>query len=64
MNIAGIAIILQMRERMEQMNSDMQNFVSYMRDEMLSRMQQPPRSESGLVPLKRTVVVGKTVRKR
>ncbi|WP_041592698.1 MerR family transcriptional regulator [Terriglobus roseus] len=63
-NIAGIAIILQMRERMEQMNSDMQNFVSYMRDEMLSRMQQPPRSESGLVPLKRTVVVGKTVRKR
>ncbi|SEC25907.1 MerR family transcriptional regulator [Terriglobus roseus] len=63
-NIAGIAIILQMRERMEQMNSDMQNFVSYMRDEMLSRMQQPPRSEAGLVPMKRTVVVGKTVRKR
>src|ERR1700744_1682549 len=59
-NIAGIAIILQMRERMEQMNADMQNFVSYMRDEMLSRMQQP-RTEAGLVPLRRTLVMGKTV---
>jgi MerR family transcriptional regulator, heat shock protein HspR len=63
-NIAGIAIILQMRERMEQMNADMQNFVSYVRNEMLSQMQQPPRSEAGLVPLKRTVVIGKTVKKR
>ncbi len=60
-NIAGIAIILQMRERMEQMNADMQNFVSYMRDEMLSRMQQQPRSESGLVPMRRPVLVGKPV---
>ena len=57
-NIAGIAIILQMRERMEQMNADMQNFVSYVRNEMLSRMQQPPRAEAGLVPMRRTVVVG------
>ena len=63
-NIAGIAIILQMRERMEQMNADMQNFVSYVRNEMLSRMQQPPRAEAGLVPMRRTVVVGKPVKKR
>ena len=63
-NIAGIAIILQMRERMEQMNADMQNFVNYVRNEMLSRMQQPPRAESGLVPLSRTVVMGKPVKKR
>jgi MerR family transcriptional regulator/heat shock protein HspR len=61
-NIAGIAIILQMRERMEQMNTDMQSFVSYVRTEMLSRMHQPPRAESGLVPMRRSsVVVGKTV---
>ena len=60
-NIAGIAIILQMRERMEQMNSDMQNFVSYVRNEMLSRMQQPPRAEAGLVPMRRNVVMGKAV---
>ena len=60
-NIAGIAIILQMRERMEQMNTDMQSFVSYVRTEMLSRMQQPPRDEAGLVPMRRNVVMGKTV---
>ena len=63
-NIAGIAIILQMRERMEQMNADMQNFVNYVRNEMLSRMQQPPRAEAGLVPFSRTVVIGKPVKKR
>ncbi len=38
-NIAGIAIILQMRERMEEMNRQMQSFVDYVRTEMLSRMQ-------------------------
>ncbi len=56
-NIAGIAIILQMRERMEQMNADMQNFVSYMRDEMLSRMQQQQNPGAGLVALRRAAVV-------
>src|SRR4030088_2146868 len=39
-NIAGIAIILQMRERMEEMNRHMQEFVDYVRTEMLARMQQ------------------------
>ena len=40
-NIAGIAIILQMRERMEEMNRQMQNFVEYVRSEMLTRFQRP-----------------------
>ena len=39
-NIAGIAIILQMRERMEEMNRQMQDFVDYVRTEMLTKMQQ------------------------
>src|ERR1700747_3046575 len=39
-NIAGIAIILQMRERMEEMNRQMQSFVEYVRSEMIGRMQQ------------------------
>ena len=39
-NIAGIAIILQMRERMEEMNRQMQDFVEYVRTEMLTKMQQ------------------------
>src|SRR6201999_2712097 len=39
-NISGIAIILQMRERMEEMNRQMQSFVDYVRSEMLTRFQQ------------------------
>jgi MerR family transcriptional regulator/heat shock protein HspR len=54
-NIAGIAVILQMRERMEEMNRQMQGFVDYVRTEMLSRMQQGP--SAGLIPMRRPVVV-------
>jgi MerR family transcriptional regulator/heat shock protein HspR len=54
-NIAGIAIVLQMRERMEEMNRQMQGFVDYVRTEMLTRMQQQP--GSGLVPVSRPVMV-------
>ena len=57
-NIAGIAIILQMRERMEEMNRQMQSFVDYVRTEMLERMQhQGMGQESAIVPMHRTVVV-------
>lgn len=59
-NIAGIAIVLQMRERMEEMNRQMQGFVDYVRTEMLSRMQAtqaPP--QAGLVPLPRPVMMPK-----
>jgi MerR family transcriptional regulator/heat shock protein HspR len=56
-NIAGIGIILQMRERMEEMNRQMQGFVDYVRTEMLSRMQQTQNQPAGLVPLRRPVIV-------
>ncbi|MHB1020934.1 MAG: MerR family transcriptional regulator [Acidobacteriaceae bacterium] len=57
-NIAGIAIILQMRERMEEMNRQMTGFVDYVRTEMLSRMQNGGSfSEAGLVPMRRPVIV-------
>ncbi|HTA78921.1 MAG TPA: helix-turn-helix transcriptional regulator [Terracidiphilus sp.] len=57
-NIAGIAIILQMRERMEEMNRQMQSFVEYVRSEMLSRFQQAAPSSSGaIVPLRKPAVV-------
>ena len=55
-NIAGIAIVLQMRERMEEMNRQMQGFVDYVRTEMLTRMQQQ-QPGSGLVPVSRPVIV-------
>ena len=59
-NIAGIAIILQMRERMEEMNRQMQNFVDYVRSEMLSRFQQGAAGSAGaIVPLRKSVVVSK-----
>ena len=65
-NIAGIAIILQMRERMEEMNRQMQDFVDYVRTEMLAKMQQGmPGSEGALVALRRPLAVPvATTRKR
>ncbi len=57
-NIAGIAIILQMRERMEEMNRQMQDFVDYVRTEMLAQMQHGiPANEGALVALRRPMVV-------
>jgi MerR family transcriptional regulator, heat shock protein HspR len=56
-NIAGIAIVLQMRERMEEMNRQMQGFVDYVRTEMLSRMQHGANPGAGLVPLRRPVIL-------
>jgi MerR family transcriptional regulator, heat shock protein HspR len=62
-NIAGIAIILQMRERMEEMNRQMQDFVDYVRTEMLSRMQHGTQNPvAAMVPLRRSVVVSSEVR--
>ena len=58
-NISGIAIILQMRERMEEMNRQMQSFVDYVRSEMLQRVQQaaPNLNEAAIVPLRKPVVM-------
>ena len=55
-NMAGIAIILQMRERMEEMNRQMQGFVDYVRSEMLTRMQSDA-GPSAIVPLRRPTIV-------
>src|ERR1700676_2782067 len=56
-NIAGIAIVLQMRERMEEMNRQTQDFVHYVRTEMLTRFQQAaPSSGAAIVPMRRPVV--------
>ncbi len=57
-NIAGIGIILQMRERMEEMNRQMQSFVDYVRSEMLARVQQAAQQATpGLVPLRRPAII-------
>ena len=65
-NISGIAIILQMRERMEEMNRQMQSFVDYVRTEMLQHMQQnvPMANEAAMVPLRKPVVEPPPIRER
>ena len=62
-NIAGIAIILQMRGRMEAMNLQMQDFVQYVRTEMLSRMHRAAEPSAAMVPLRRPVIVPAEKRK-
>jgi MerR family transcriptional regulator, heat shock protein HspR len=56
-NIAGIAIILQMRERMEEMNRQMQSFVDYVRTEMLTHMQGFQGHGTAMIPLRKSLVV-------
>jgi MerR family transcriptional regulator/heat shock protein HspR len=69
-NIAGIGIILQMRERMEEMNRQMQSFVEYVRSEMLARFHAAaPGSAGAIVPIRKTpaikaVVAPRTVNSR
>jgi MerR family transcriptional regulator/heat shock protein HspR len=63
-NIAGIAIILQMRERMEEMNRQMQDFVDYVRSEMLTKMQQGMPANEGAIVALRPIGVPVVARKR
>ena len=56
-NISGISIILQMRERMEIMQKQMQEFVSYVQEEIMQRasaVSDPTRG--AIVPLRRSVL--------
>src|ERR1700679_881735 len=57
-NIAGIGIILQMRERMEEMNRQMHSFVEYVRTEMLTHVQAAgAASKSAIVPMRKPIMV-------
>lgn len=60
-NISGIAIILQMRERMEEMQRQMAEFVNYVRSEVMTRAQQASvdASRGAIVPLRQGMVVKK-----
>jgi MerR family transcriptional regulator, heat shock protein HspR len=57
-NIAGIAIILQMRERMEEMNRQMQDFVRFVQQEVAFRAShaQADASQGALIPIRRAPV--------
>jgi len=63
-NISGIAIILQMRERMDEMQRQMAEFVSYVRNEVMARAQQAADPSRGaIVPVSRPIVVKADKRK-
>ncbi len=55
-NISGIAIILQMRERMEQMQREMQEFIASLQSEVLARMSHVEAARGALVPIRRVLV--------
>jgi MerR family transcriptional regulator, heat shock protein HspR len=55
-NISGIAIILQMRERMEEMQRQIQEFVTYIQQEVLNRATAAADPSKGaIVPIHRPV---------
>ena len=56
-NISGVAIILQMRERMEQMQKEMGEFVQYIQKEMLGRFSGANPAQGAIVPIRRAPVV-------
>ena len=56
-NISGIAIILQMRERMEEMQVQIHDFVKYIQEEVLSRATAAADPSKGaIVPVRRHLV--------
>jgi MerR family transcriptional regulator/heat shock protein HspR len=65
-NISGIAIILQMRARMEEMQFQIQDFVQYIQREVLTRATAAADPSKGaIVPLRRPVVASlEPVRKK
>src|SRR6202171_6438974 len=64
-NIAGIAIILQMRERMEETQHQIQDFVQYIQREVLVRAAAATDPSRGaIVPIRRPFPPVPTVRKK
>lgn len=56
-NISGIAIILEMRERMENMQRQMQDFITYMQQAVEARARMEDAAKGAIVPIRRPVVV-------
>ncbi|MBV9181527.1 MAG: helix-turn-helix transcriptional regulator [Acidobacteria bacterium] len=64
-NISGIAIILQMRERMEEMQRQIHDFVQYIQEQVLSRANATnDPSRGAIVPIRRGFPSSPVVRKK
>lgn len=58
-NISGIAIILQLRERMEEMQRQMSEFVSYVRTEVMTRAHNATNdpTRGAIVPVRQSLLI-------
>src|SRR6478672_11072172 len=56
-NIAGIGIILNMRERMDHMQRQMQDFVQYVQQEVWTRANAAMPKSDAIVPMRKPVVI-------
>jgi MerR family transcriptional regulator/heat shock protein HspR len=56
-NIAGVEIILHMRERMEMMNSEIQRLLSFFREELSRRLAEVEGARGGLIPTSMSRVI-------
>ncbi len=56
-NIAGIGIILNMRERMEHMQQQMQDFVQYVQQEVWTRAHAAMPKDDATAPMRKPVVI-------
>jgi MerR family transcriptional regulator/heat shock protein HspR len=64
-NLAGVEIILNMREKMDQMQSEFNRFFQMLRDYMAEQtaIEHDPQAYQALVPARRTVVVRSSSRR-
>jgi len=64
-NLAGVEIILNMREKMDQMQSEFNRFFGMLRDYMAEQtaIEHDPQAYQALVPTRRTVVVRSSSRR-
>jgi len=56
-NIAGIGIILNMREKIEHMQQQMQDFVQYVQQEVWTRAHAGAPKDDAIIPMRKPVVI-------
>ena len=55
-NLAGVEVILSMRDKMEQMNREMEETIQLLRDELEREIRRREEMRKAIVPVKRIVV--------
>jgi MerR family transcriptional regulator, heat shock protein HspR len=55
-NLAGVEVILNMREKMEQMQQEFNRFFEYMQQYMANASQETPNAKEALVPIRKPII--------